>query len=69
MTVGDGKSRFTRAGRKHTDKWYILEAVPVGVCQQCGEKFFKPEVAKTIDQILQEGKASLRTIEVPCIRL
>lgn len=47
------------------DKWYILEAVSVGVCQQCGEKFCKPEVAKTIDRILQEGKAPLRTIEVP----
>jgi hypothetical protein len=42
------------------EKWYILEAVPVGVCQQCGEKFLKPEVAKTIDRILQGGKAPLR---------
>jgi hypothetical protein len=33
--------------------------------QQCGEQFLKPEVAKTIDRILQEGKAPLRTIEVP----
>ena len=46
------------------DKWYILEDVPVGVCQQCGEKFLKPEVAKTIDRILHEGKAPLRTLEV-----
>jgi hypothetical protein len=30
-----------------------------------GEKFLKSEVAKTIDRILQEGKAPLRTLEVP----
>jgi YgiT-type zinc finger domain-containing protein len=47
------------------EKWYILEDVPVGVCQQCGEKFLKPEVAKAIDRILHEGKTPLRTLEVP----
>lgn len=46
-------------------QWYILENVPVGVCQQCGERFVTPEVAKTIDRILQAGKAPLRTLAVP----
>ena len=47
------------------EQWYILEDVPVGVCQQCGEKFLKPEVAKVIDRILHAGKAPLRTLAVP----
>ena len=46
-------------------KVYVLEQVPVGVCQQCGEKFLKPEVSKTIDRILQEEKDPVRTMEVP----
>jgi YgiT-type zinc finger domain-containing protein len=47
------------------EKWYILEGVPIGVCQQCGEKCLQPEVAKAIDRILHEGKAPIRTLEVP----
>ncbi len=47
------------------EKVFVLEDVPIGVCRQCGERFLKPEVAKSIDRILQEEKAPLRTIEVP----
>jgi len=47
------------------DKRYVLEDVPVGVCQQCRESFLKPEVAKTIDRILHQAKAPIRTIAVP----
>lgn len=47
------------------DKLFVLENVPVGVCRQCGEKFVKPEVAKTIDRILQADKAPIRTLAVP----
>jgi YgiT-type zinc finger domain-containing protein len=47
------------------EQWYILEDVPVGVCQQCGEKYLQPEVAKAIDRILHEGKTPLRTLAVP----
>jgi len=47
------------------DKVCVLEDVPVGVCQRCGEKFLKPEVVKTIDRILHEEKEPLRTIKVP----
>jgi len=47
------------------EKWYILEDIPVGVCQQYGEKVLKPEVATAIDRILHEGKTPLRALEVP----
>ncbi len=46
-------------------KLYIFENVPMGVCTQCGEKYIKPEVAKSIDQLLQEQKQPSKTIEVP----
>jgi YgiT-type zinc finger domain-containing protein len=44
---------------------FIFEAVPMGVCAQCGEKVLKPEVAKAIDQVLEKKKKPTRTIEVP----
>jgi len=43
----------------------IFEDVPMGVCTQCGEKVIKPEVAKAIDQLLQESKKPARIIHVP----
>ena len=62
---GEVEEQYMPRELRWQDKWYILEDVPVDVCQQCGEKFLKPEVAKTIDRILQGGKAPLRTLEVP----
>jgi len=47
---------------------FIFENVPMGVCTQCGEKVLLPEVAKTIDRVLQEKKKPTRTIQVPVYR-
>ena len=46
-------------------KLFVLENVPIGMCQKCGEKFLKPEVSKAIDRILQEEEKPIRTVEVP----
>jgi YgiT-type zinc finger domain-containing protein len=46
-------------------KLFIFENVPVGVCIQCGEKIIKPEVAKTIDHLIQEEKEPTKIIQVP----
>ncbi len=44
---------------------FVFEDVPLGVCTQCGEKFLKPEVAKSIDQALLGRKQPTRMIQVP----
>jgi YgiT-type zinc finger domain-containing protein len=44
---------------------FVFENVPVGVCNQCGEKVLKPEIAKHIDSILQKDEKPTRTIQVP----
>jgi YgiT-type zinc finger domain-containing protein len=43
----------------------IFENVPMGVCTQCGEKFLRPEVAKTIDAALEVTKRPSRVLQVP----
>lgn len=45
---------------------YLVEDVPMGVCEQCGEKFLKPDVAKAVDALLAEGKPT-RKIEIPVL--
>jgi YgiT-type zinc finger domain-containing protein len=43
---------------------YIIEGVPVGVCQQCGEKYFTAQVSETIDRIV-EAKEIKKTVRIP----
>ncbi len=43
----------------------VFEDVPMGVCTQCGEKVLKPDVAKRLDQVLQQGQKPAKTIQVP----
>jgi len=33
-------------------KLYVIANVPVGVCQQCGEKYFTAEVSERIDKLV-----------------
>lgn len=47
------------------DQLFIIENVPMGVCNQCGEKVIKPKVAKVIDQIIEEEREPAKTIQVP----
>ena len=43
----------------------VFENVPMGVCTQCGEKFLRPEVAKTIDAALESAQRPSRVLQVP----
>jgi YgiT-type zinc finger domain-containing protein len=43
---------------------YIIERVPVGVCQQCGEKFLTAGVLEELDRLVESARID-RTVEVP----
>lgn len=42
----------------------IIERVPVGVCQQCRDKFFTAAVSEELDRLVKSAKID-RTVEVP----
>jgi YgiT-type zinc finger domain-containing protein len=44
---------------------FVFENVPMGVCMQCGEKFLVPQVAKSIDSMLQRPWKPTKTLAVP----
>lgn len=46
-------------------KLHLIENVPVGVCQQCGEKVILPDVAKVIDQMLAGELSPDHFVQVP----
>jgi YgiT-type zinc finger domain-containing protein len=51
----------------------IISNVPAGVCGQCGEKYFKPNVLKKMDEayhdIFDRHKEPERVLEVPAVSL
>ena len=51
----------------------VVNNVPAGVCRQCGEKYFKPEVLKQMDEIYHDvfdrHQKLKRTLTVPAVSL
>jgi len=49
----------------------IMKNVPAGVCRQCGEKYFKPDVLKRMDRtyhaIVEQRQAPDQIVEVPAV--
>jgi len=49
----------------------IMKNVPVGVCRQCGEKYFKPDVLKRMDEryhdIVDRHQKPEEVVQVPAV--
>jgi YgiT-type zinc finger domain-containing protein len=61
---GAGEEKI-QTHKSHREQQLILvENVPMGVCNQCGERYTLPEVAGRIDKIAQEMKPA-KTVEIP----
>ncbi len=43
----------------------IIKNVPAGVCQICGEQFFKAEVVKEMEKLAHSPEKPLSTVQVP----
>lgn len=45
--------------------WVLVEGVPADVCTQCGEEFFRSDVAAGLNRAIREGAADgARTVPV-----
>jgi len=51
----------------------VISNVSAGVCGQCGEKYFKPEILKKMDEfyhnIFDRNQKPQRTLTVPAVSL
>ena len=43
----------------------ILKNVPAGVCQVCGEQYFKADIVKEMERVVQLKEEAKETIQVP----
>ena len=62
---GEVKNDRVELEYRYEGKLYIFEDVPVGICQQCGEKYLTAEVAKEIERRIQKKEKWGKTIRVP----
>ncbi len=43
----------------------VIENVPAGVCQVCGEQYFKAEVVKEMEKLACSNEKPRKTLEIP----
>jgi YgiT-type zinc finger domain-containing protein len=56
---------FDREAIRHKDDFVILEDVPIGVCDNCGARYFDASVLRRVAEIGRGTVAPLRTLQVP----
>jgi YgiT-type zinc finger domain-containing protein len=43
----------------------LIENVPVGLCQVCGEQYFKADIVKEMERLVRSREDPKRLIQVP----
>lgn len=43
----------------------IVDHVPAGVCEQCGERYYEAKVLKTIEELLKHRRTFKTQIKIP----
>jgi YgiT-type zinc finger domain-containing protein len=62
---GKVKEKPVELDYRYKGQLFIFENVPVGVCQQCGEKYLTAEIAKKIEQRIMSNRKWHKTVRVP----
>jgi YgiT-type zinc finger domain-containing protein len=59
------EKRITIDYRWGKDFVAIVENVPTGVCQVCGEQYLKAEIVKEVEKLIHSREEPKKVIEVP----
>jgi YgiT-type zinc finger domain-containing protein len=65
LFVGGVKEDKVELDYRYRGKLFIFQNVPVGVCQQCREKYLTAKVAKEIEHRIKTKEKWDKTISVP----
>jgi YgiT-type zinc finger domain-containing protein len=68
---GEVEERKIEYDYRRRGKLLIISNVPAGVCRQCGETYFKPDVLKKMDEayhdIFDRNQEPERVLMVPAV--
>jgi len=59
------EKRITVDYRWGDDLIALIENVPAGLCQVCGEQYFKAEIVKEMERLVRSREKPKKIIEVP----
>lgn len=59
------EKRITVDYRWGDDLIALIENVPVGLCQVCGEQYFKADIVKEMERLVRSREEPKRLIQVP----
>lgn len=51
--------------RKFNKKLYAFENVPVGICNECGERIFKGKILEELEEMTKKPEKTVKQINVP----
>lgn len=52
-------------GFKHRDKFILLEDVTIGVCDECGNRYYTADILHTVHDLATGARQAERMTEVP----
>ena len=63
----DGKMKPSSARVDHRWKGslIVIEHVPVGICSECGERYYEAAILRQLDLIAQGKVGSVRQMKIP----
>lgn len=68
---GEVEERQIEYDYRRLGRLLVISNVSAGVCRQCGEKYFKPEVLKRMDQayhdVFDRHQEPERVLEIPAV--
>ncbi|MEQ1844907.1 MAG: type II toxin-antitoxin system MqsA family antitoxin [Nitrospira sp.] len=68
---GEVEERHISYDYRRRDHLLVLQNVPAGVCLQCGEKYFTPDVLKRMDlsfhNIFERDQQPDQVLDVPAV--
>lgn len=68
---GEVEERRINYDYRRRDHLLVLRNVPAGVCKQCGEKYFTPDVLRRMDQsfhnIFERAQQPDQVLDVPAV--
>ena len=66
---GEVSEKNARLDYRYHGQLFIMEDVPMGVCNQCGEQFLTAEIAKKLEKAASSSKGPTKTVMVPVISI
>ncbi len=51
--------------RRYNGELMVFRNVPIGICQKCGERYYKGPILETMEEMAQKKLKAVRVISVP----